>query len=153
MSKTAKTTIFCAIFAAGVFIVLVSLPEKRDGPKRQSIEKSATLTESQASLSVSHTPSAEPLSVPPATGFGEIHAPALLSAEHLTGTSWQQGRVTMRFLDDGRWEMNGRICARWLVEGDLIKLYNDELNEVHYIDIVDGTLSFNGEKISRVNYK
>lgn len=79
----------------------------------------------------------------------EIPSLPALTEKDLMGTSWSQGPVTMRFLDDGRWEMNGRICAQWVIEGDRVKVFNPTLDEVHYIDIVDGTLSFNGETIRR----
>lgn len=95
---------------------------------------------------------AETLDVrPDASIDSDAKLPSLpaLTDKDLMGTSWSQGPVTMRFHDDGRWEMNGRTCAQWVIEGDRIKVFNPTLDEVHYIDIVDGTLSFNGETIHR----
>lgn len=71
-----------------------------------------------------------------------------LDAETLKGTRWVDGPVDVEFMADGRWKMNGRICAQWVVEGSRVKIFDDK-GEVHYVDIVGDTLEFNGKKIAR----
>jgi len=87
-------------------------------------------------------PTEEPPAEPPAE-------PATLTAESLAGTKWEQGPVNMKFLPDGRWEMNGRICAKWEVEGNRIRIFDDN-GEEHFVDIEGDTLTFNGQEIARV---
>lgn len=73
-----------------------------------------------------------------------------LTSESLKNTRWVDGPVDVVFLPDGRWQMNGRICAKWIVEGSRVKIFDDN-GEVHYVDIVGDTLEFNGKKIGRAS--
>lgn len=72
-----------------------------------------------------------------------------LTAETLTGTKWEDGPISVKFLPDGKWEMNGRVCAKWEVDGNRVRIYDDN-GEEHFVDIVDDTLEFEGKKIGRV---
>jgi hypothetical protein len=74
--------------------------------------------------------------------------PESLTAETLAGTTWEDGMVTVSFLPDGRWEMNGRICAKWEVEGSRVRIYDDK-GEEHFVDIVGDNLEFEGKIIVR----
>ena len=84
---------------------------------------------------------AGPLEMPP--------QPATLTADTLAGTRWKHDLVDVRFLSDGRWEMNGRICAKWEVEGNRVRIFDDK-GEEHFVDIQGDSLVFNGQKIARV---
>jgi hypothetical protein len=88
----------------------------------------------------------EPGAVPETPGIPA--EPEVLTAETLAGTSWEDDMVSVRFLPDGRWEMNGRICAKWKVEGSRVRIYDDK-GEEYLVDIVGNSLEFNGKKIAR----
>ena len=75
--------------------------------------------------------------------------PYKLTAKTLAGTKWKGGIVEVAFLPDGRWQMNGRICAKWAVEGNRVRIYDGE-GEEHFLDIDGDSLTFNGEKIGRM---
>jgi hypothetical protein len=85
-------------------------------------------------------PAAAPLDVPPKSDA--------LNAETLKGTRWVDGPVDVEFMADGRWKMNGRICAQWAVEGNRVKIFDDK-GEVHYVEIAGNLLEFNGKTIVR----
>ncbi|MBX7258063.1 MAG: hypothetical protein K1Y02_17005 [Candidatus Hydrogenedentes bacterium] len=73
-----------------------------------------------------------------------------LTAETLAGTRWQDDKIDIAFLPDGRWQMNGRICAKWEVNGDKVRIFDDK-GEEHFVDIVGSSLAFNGKKIGRAS--
>ncbi|MBI4559717.1 MAG: hypothetical protein HY706_19175 [Candidatus Hydrogenedentes bacterium] len=73
---------------------------------------------------------------------------AYLTAASLAGTQWEQDVIWMQFLPDGRWAMNGRVCAKWEVVGSRVRIYDDK-GEEHFLDIVGYGLEFNGEKITK----
>jgi hypothetical protein len=77
-----------------------------------------------------------------------VAAANTLTAETLAGTSWQDGQINVAFLPDGRWQMNGRICAKWEVSGDKVRIYDDK-GEEHFVDIVGDSLAFNGQIIGK----
>ena len=74
----------------------------------------------------------------------------VLTAETLKGTKWADDKIDMVFLPDGQWQMNGRTCAKWVIEGSRVKIFDDK-GEVHYVDIVGDSLAFNGKKIGKVS--
>lgn len=150
MSKTTGIILPCVVIAALALLYQWAPSNKTDFPRPDSKTRTVNKSAPDRDIPVSPEPAPKSSDIQEITKEETPFLPAL-SPDRLMGTSWRQGRITMRFLDDGRWEMNGRICAQWLIEGDRIKVYNDDLNEVHYIDIVDGTLSFNGEKIAQVD--
>ena len=78
----------------------------------------------------------------------DLAQPESLTAETLAGTTWQDGMVIVNFLPDGRWEMNGRICAKWEVEGSRVRIYDDK-GEEHFVDIVGDNLEFEGKIIAK----
>jgi hypothetical protein len=78
----------------------------------------------------------------------DIVQPESLTAETLAGTTWEDGLVIVNFLPDGRWEMNGRICAKWEVEGSRVRIYDDK-GEEHFVDIVANKLAFERKTIAR----
>lgn len=112
---------------------------------------SARTAESQAAVP---TDELDPGPINEAVSNGPT-APAMPSeVEHLTaktlaGTKWKDGMVDVEFMADGRWKMNGRICAKWVVEGNRVKIFDDK-GEVHYVDIVGDVIEFNGKKIGRM---
>lgn len=114
---------------------------------------------------VAQPASATPATPPPAAPVASVAPPAplaaapaetpapeperpLLTAETLQGTSWEDGRISMAFLPDGRWQMNGRVCAKWEVLGDKVRIFDDK-GEEHFVDIVGDSLAFNGKKIAK----
>ncbi len=72
-----------------------------------------------------------------------------LTAETLSGTSWKQDNIAVKFHSDGQWEMNGRVCAKWEVQGSRVRIYDGQ-GEEHFVDIAGDTLEFEGKKIGRV---
>lgn len=79
----------------------------------------------------------------------EQGAEGTLTAETLKDTRWKEGAVDVVFMADGRWQMNGRICAKWEVIGDRVRIFDDK-GEEHFVDIVGNSIAFNGKEIGRV---
>ncbi len=170
MNKNTRIIFICFIVVSIAAIVQFIMPNKDSTPPNiisetsppsvspethpQKISQPTPPTLSSKTLFQSDNKTIENTAQPKDKPIQNIEAhPELptLTEQDLMGTSWKHEKIDMKFLNDGRWEMNGRICAKWKIEGSRVKLFNDDLNEIHYINIVGNTLSFNGEKISKVN--
>jgi len=109
---------------------------------------------------VEEPPAEEPVPEPPVEVAQADEAKEPLNARTLAGSKWQPtgmeklGRMDIKleieFAPDGTWRVNDNIRAKWKVEGNRVKIYNDE-GEVHYVDIVGDKLMFNGEEVQRAN--
>jgi len=93
-------------------------------------------------------PAAPPAAPPEAKPAEPAAVAPMLTAETLAGTKWQDNKIEVAFLPDGRWQLNGRICAKWEVNGDKVRIFDDK-GEEHFVDIVGDSLAFNGQKIGR----
>lgn len=91
---------------------------------------------------------AEPLAEPAPADPEVADPPGKLTARTLAGTRWEQGVINTKFHPDGTWEMNGRVCAKWEVVGDRVRIF-DGSGEEYYLDIVGDSLEFKGQKIAR----
>lgn len=83
-----------------------------------------------------------------------------LNARTLAGSKWKPAltesmknsnfKIEIEFAPDGTWRVNNNIRAKWKVEGNRVKIFDDK-GEVHYVDIVGDKLMFNGEEIQRAD--
>lgn len=53
--------------------------------------------------------------------------------------------LVYEFAPDGVWKVNNTARAQWMIEGDRVKIYKDGSDEVHYLDIIDNKLVYNGK--------
>ncbi len=73
-----------------------------------------------------------------------------ITEETLTGCKYREGRLEIEFAANHVWKVNGNDRARWMIEGNRVKIYNKPGTEfeVHYVDIQGDRLVFNGEPIA-----
>ncbi len=73
-----------------------------------------------------------------------------ITVETLTGCKYterfQQGDLVTEFAPNGEWKVNGKVRAKWTIEGGRVKMYDDK-GETHYLDIVDNKLMLEGQEI------
>ncbi|HOD49992.1 MAG TPA: lipocalin family protein [Candidatus Hydrogenedentes bacterium] len=72
-----------------------------------------------------------------------------ITVETLTGCKEVQqignGQLVIEYGANGEWKMNGNVRAKWTIEGDKVKIYKDGTDEVHYIEIINNKLVYNGK--------
>jgi hypothetical protein len=136
-SRTVRIAVVCVLLVVGVAVWMLS-QHAVEAPIGSS--RPAATPEPERPGSIAVEPEREPTDA--------SAEPEVLTAETLAGTCWQDDMVSVKFLPDGRWEMNGRICAQWRVEGSRVRIYDDK-GEMHFVDIVGNSLEFNGKKIAR----
>jgi hypothetical protein len=139
---------------AGALVLWYSTSSGATAPTRSSVPDAAPPSESIQPEPVASTAEADAGPINETVSVGSsasATSPAMekLTATTLAGTKWKDGMVDVEFMADGRWKMNGRICAKWVIEGDRVKIFDDK-GEVHYVDIVGNTLEFNGKQIGRL---
>lgn len=75
-----------------------------------------------------------------------------ITVETLTGCKQIQqlgdAQLVVEFAPNGEWKMNGNVRAKWTIEGDRVKIYKDGSDEVHYIDIVNNKLVYDGKVVA-----
>ncbi|MFA6241588.1 MAG: hypothetical protein WC655_11690 [Candidatus Hydrogenedentales bacterium] len=75
-----------------------------------------------------------------------------ITVETLTGCKEiqqiKEASITIEYARNGEWKVNGNVRAKWTIEGDKVKIYKDGTDEVHYIDIVNNKLVYNGKEIA-----
>jgi len=73
-----------------------------------------------------------------------------ITEETLTGCKYRDRQLEIEFAANHVWKVNGNDRARWMIEGDRVKIYNKPGAdfEVHYVDIQGDRLVFNGEPIA-----
>jgi len=75
-----------------------------------------------------------------------------ITVETLTGCKEVQqlggASVTIEYARNGEWKVNGNSRAKWTIEGNRVKIYKDGTDEVHYVDIVNNKLVYNGKEIA-----
>lgn len=75
-----------------------------------------------------------------------------ITVESLTGCKQIQqlgdAQLVIEFAPNGEWKMNGNVRAKWTIEGDKVKVYKDGSDEVHYIDIMNNKLVYNGKVVA-----
>jgi hypothetical protein len=59
---------------------------------------------------------------------------------------FQNADITIEYAPNGEWKVNGNVRAKWTIEGNKVKIYDDK-GEVHYIDIVNNKLVYNGKDV------
>lgn len=73
-----------------------------------------------------------------------------ITVETLTGCKYteqfQQGDLVTEFAPNGEWKVNGKVRAKWTIEGGRVKMYDDK-GETHYLDIADNKLMLEGQEI------
>lgn len=157
--KKSKVLIICVLVVGAIGLFVWNMrPTDQQGEAAPSPEAGPGITNVRSGAAEPVAPAEapepetaeEPQAPAPAPTDESAVATGALTAERLRGTEWEQGKVKSEFLPDGRWSMNGRICARWEVLGDKVRIYDDEKNEEHFLDIVGDTLEFNGKKLGRL---
>lgn len=73
-----------------------------------------------------------------------------ITEETLTGCKYRDGRLEIEFAPNHVWKVNGNDRARWMIEGNRVKIYNKPGSdfEIHYVDIQDDRLIFNGQPLT-----
>jgi hypothetical protein len=98
-----------------------------------------------------HAPAVStPPEIPVAEPVSDTELLEVWTEESLGGTTWKSEHFDSRFAVDGTWYMGQRAAAKWVVEGSRIKLYDDDTDEVHYIDIRGNELLFEGKPIGEL---
>ncbi|MBN2133298.1 MAG: hypothetical protein JW741_27615 [Sedimentisphaerales bacterium] len=75
-----------------------------------------------------------------------------ITIETLTGCKEIQKfgdkQLIIEYAPNGEWKINGIVRAKWTIEGSRVKIYRDDTDEVHYIDIVGNSLVYQGNEVN-----
>jgi hypothetical protein len=154
-----KRSILAVILCVAVAVVAFSVWQMSAPSPAPQVHASVKPLPKPAPAPVKPEPKPEPQVVaeapapPPAPEPAPAAAPALdpkwLNAETIKGTKWKDEQVEFAFLPDGRWQMFNRICAKWAVEGNRVRVYSDS-GEEHFFDIHGQDLFYKGRLIGKL---
>lgn len=76
-----------------------------------------------------------------------------ITIETLTGCKevqqFKEAQIVIEYAPNGEWLVNGNKRAQWTIVGNQVKIYRDDMpDEVHYIDIVNNKLVYNGKELN-----
>lgn len=159
MNRKAIILIICVVIVCGAAVLLWGARPENGEPAQPVVPEQTEVAQpapepQPLAAETEAVPAPEPEAAPEPVAAETPAADAApadtttLNAETLVGTRWKTDMVDVRFLPNGQWEMNGRVCAKWQVEGNRIRVFDEE-GETHYVDIDGDSLVFDGEKVSQ----
>ncbi|MBX7257486.1 MAG: hypothetical protein K1Y02_14075 [Candidatus Hydrogenedentes bacterium] len=148
------------VVGVGAWRLMPSKPEPAPPPVKSEVPKPEPAKveppQQEASLPVEPVqidtapvpePATEPAPVDPDDPFGGKP----ITVETLTGCKEVQmldkTPLVIEYARNGVWKVNGNDRAKWTIEGNRVKIYKDGTDEVHYVDIVENKLVYNGKTI------
>jgi hypothetical protein len=150
MKKLILVVVFAGVIVAMVYLRgALNSPAALVPPPSKAAPATVPQAETPAPAPVAGQPDpAEQSPVAPQAAAAPA-ADVPITAETLRNTTWEKGDFRVDLAADGSVYFGGIKRAKWMVEGDRVKLYNDNSDEVHYFDIKGSKLFWEGEEIGK----